>query len=113
MLLSKLIGYLVSVVIFFFALIFALASSYNPSRILVSCILFIVGFGLLFFIWRRQPSRLIQKIEIPGRIKAQELSCPNCSASLDLKKTKIVKGVMLVECEYCGNVFDLTEEPKW
>ena len=110
---QKVIGYLVSAVLFFLGLIYALASSYNPSRIAVSIVLFLAGFGILFFTWRRQPSKLVQKLEVPGKIAAQEIRCPNCSASITMDRIKVVQGTPLAECNYCGHVFELVEEPKW
>ena len=110
---QKLAGYLVSAVLLFFGVIYALASSYNPTRIAVSIVLFLAAFGILYFTWRRQPSQLVQRLEVPGRIKAQEIRCPNCSASIDMDHIKVVQGTPLAECTYCGNVFELTEEPKW
>ena len=113
MMVQKIAGYMASAVLFFLGVIYALASSYNPTRIAVSIVLFLAGFGILFFTWRRQPSQLVQKLEVPGKIKAQEIRCPNCSASIDMDHVKVVQGTPLAECTYCGHVFELVEEPKW
>jgi len=113
MMVQKLAGYLASAVLFFFAVIFAWASPYDPTRLAVSVVLFLAGFGILYFAWRRQPSQLVQKLEVPGKIRAQEIRCPNCSASIDMDHIKVVQGTPLAECTYCGHVFELVEEPKW
>jgi uncharacterized Zn-finger protein len=110
---QKIAGYLASAVLLFFAVIYALASSYESTRIAVSVVLFLAGFGMLLLTWRRQPSQIVQKLEVPGRIKAQEVRCPNCSASIAMDSIKIVEGTPLAECTYCGHVFELAEEPKW
>ena len=117
MMVQKIVGYLASAVLFFFGVIYALASSYDrsidPARIAVSVVLLLAGFGILFFTWRRQPSQLVQKLEVPGKIRAQEIRCPNCSASIDMDHMKVVQGTPLADCTYCGHVFELVEEPKW
>ena len=113
MTIQKIVGYMASAVLFFFGVIYALASSYNPTRIAVSVVLFLAGFGILLLTWRRQPSHIVQKLEVPGKIKAQEVRCPNCSASIAMDRIKVVQGTPLAECTYCGHVFELAEEPKW
>jgi len=113
MMLKTLVGYAVSAILLFFAVLFALASAYAPIRIWISALLFLAGFGILYFVWKRQPTRTVQKLEVPGKIKVQAIKCPNCSASIDMNQIKIVDGVPLVKCPYCGHAFQITEEPKW
>mgnify|MGYP000023414389 FL=1 len=110
---KTIIGYGVSAIILFFAILFALASAYAPIRIVVSIILFSAGFFILYFVWKRQPTKIIQKIEIPAQIKVHEIKCPNCSASLDIRQIKVTNGIPTIKCPYCGYVFEVTEEPKW
>jgi len=111
--LKTLVGYVVSTILLFFAVLFALASAYAPIRIWISALLFLAGFGILYFVWKQQPTQIVQKLEVPGRIKVQAIKCPNCSASIDMNQIKIVDGVPLVKCPYCGHTFQITEEPKW
>jgi len=111
--LKTVIGYGVSAILLFFAVLYALASVYAPMRIWISVLLFLAGFGMLYFVWKRQPTQIVQKLEVPGRIKVQAIKCPNCSASMDMNQIKIVDGVPLVRCPYCGHTFEITEEPKW
>jgi predicted Zn finger-like uncharacterized protein len=114
MMLKTVVGYVVSAILLFFAVLYALASSVeNPIRIWISALLFLAGFGILYFVWKRQPTQIVQKLEVPGRIKVQAIKCPNCSASIDMNQIKIVDGVPLVKCPYCGHTFEITEEPKW
>ncbi len=105
--------YIISVVLLVFAAIFALASAYAPIRLVTSALLFLGGFGILFYTRRLQSTQITQKLEIPGKIKVQTLRCPNCSASLDIKQVKIVKGLPSITCSYCNHTFEVTEEPKW
>jgi predicted Zn finger-like uncharacterized protein len=120
MLLKEIVGYVISAILLFFAVIFAWASSYVPLelitrvfRLVTSAFLFIAGFGILYYIRRQKPTQIIQKLEVPGQIKVQPIRCPNCGASLDISQTKIIDGVPSIKCSYCGHTFEVTEEPKW
>ena len=105
-------GAIVIAVLFFFGVVFALASVYYPIRLAVAALLFIAGFGIAYYI-TKQPTQIVQKLEVPGQMKAISLKCPNCSASLDVSNIKIKSGVPYATCTYCGHTFEITEEPKW
>jgi predicted Zn finger-like uncharacterized protein len=108
------IGYIVSAVLLFFAVVFALASAADaPIRLVTSAFLFLAGFGMLYYIRTQKPMQITQRLEVPGKVKAQTLECPNCSASLDISQVRIMKGIPSVKCSYCGHSFEVTEEPKW
>jgi uncharacterized membrane protein len=106
------LGTLAVAVLFFFGIIFAIASVYEPTRLFVAAFLFIVGFGIAYYLTKK-PKTIIQKLEVSGRMKAVEIKCPNCAASVDVGKIKIESGVPYANCTYCGHVFEVTEEPKW
>jgi transposase-like protein len=74
--------------------------------------LFVVGFGIAYYISRR-PKTIVQRLELSGQMKAVPLKCPNCSASVNTSKIKIVSGVPYATCPYCGQTFEVAEEPKW
>jgi uncharacterized membrane protein len=99
-------------VLFFFGIIFAFATNYWPTGLIVSAMLFVVGFGIIYFI-SRKPKTIVQKLEVSGQMKAAPLKCPNCSAPLDANQIKIVSGVPYATCPYCKHTFEVTEEPKW
>jgi predicted Zn finger-like uncharacterized protein len=104
-------------VLFFFAVIFALASSVAASstRLITSLLLFIIGIAIVVGIYytNRKPKTVIQQLEISGQMKGAPIKCPNCSASINADQIKIVAGVPYVKCPYCGTTFEVTEEPKW
>jgi len=106
------------VVLFFFGIIFAVASAYEPTRLTVAAWLFGAGFGiaiisLISHLLTRKPTTITQRLELSGPMKAVELKCPNCSAAVDAKEIKIVSGVPYATCPYCGQTFEVAEEPKW
>jgi len=106
------LGAIAIAVLFFFGIIFAIASIAAPTRLIVAALLFIVGFGIAYYITKK-PKTIIQKLELSGEMKSVALKCPNCSASVDAKQVKIVSGVPYATCPYCGQTFEIVEEPKW
>jgi len=106
------LGAIAIAVLFFFGIIFALASVYAPTRLIVAALLFVVGFGIAYYITKK-PKTIIQRLEVSGQMKTVALRCPTCSASVDANQIKIVSGVPYATCPYCGNTFEVTEEPKW
>lgn len=109
------LGVVVVGILFFFGIIFALASVYAPTRLIVSVLLFAVGFIIIYVmnIMTKKPRTIIQRLEMSGEMKSVPLKCPNCSASIDTAQIKIVSGVPYATCTYCGQTFQVTEEPKW
>ncbi len=110
--LKTVLGAIAIAVLLFFGIVFALASVYAPTRLVVATLLFVVSFGIAYYITRK-PKTIIQRLELSGQMKAVALKCPNCSASVNSEKIKIVSGVPYATCPYCGQTFEITEEPKW
>ena len=110
--LKTVLGAIAIAVLFFFGIIFALATNYWPTGLIVSAMFFIVCFGIAYFITKK-PKTIIQSLEVSGQMKAVALKCPNCSASVDANQIKIVSGVPYATCPYCGHTFEVAEEPKW
>ena len=119
---GAIIGGIAAGFVFFFAVIFALASSYqgltaaeSQTRLITSIILFVIGLALVVGIYfiTRTPKTVIQKVEMSGEMKAAQIKCPNCGGSINASEIKIVQGVPYVKCPYCGTTFEVAEEPKW
>jgi len=110
--LKTVLGAVATAVLFFFGIVFALASIYAPTRLIVAALLFVVGFGVAYYITKK-PKTIVQRLEVSGQMKAVSLKCPNCSASVSADGIKIVSGVPYATCPYCGQTFEITEEPKW
>jgi predicted Zn finger-like uncharacterized protein len=111
------LGAIAVTVLFFFAIVLALAASVQATttRLVTSGLLFIIGLAVIVGIYyvTRKPKTVIQRLEVSGQMKAEAIKCPNCSASIDANQIKIVSGVPYVKCPYCGTTFEVTEEPKW
>jgi DNA-directed RNA polymerase subunit RPC12/RpoP len=110
--LKTILGAIAVVILSFFAIIFAFATNYWPTGLIVSAMLFLVCFGITYFM-SKKPKTIVQKLEVSGQMQAVSIKCPNCSASVDAKQIKIVSGVPYATCPYCGNTFQVAEEPKW
>ncbi|MFB0543207.1 MAG: hypothetical protein ACETVR_00350 [Candidatus Bathyarchaeia archaeon] len=112
---SRLLGYALASTLFLLGLLFAWASSvrYTTSRLGVALISIASALAILYLLQRGKPTEIVQRVELSGPIKAQELQCPYCSASLDLDQVKVVDGVPMIKCPYCGRSFEVTEKPKW
>jgi uncharacterized membrane protein len=110
--LKNVLGAIVIAVLLFFGIIFALASIYESTRLIVAALLFIVAFGIAYYLTREQKT-IVQKLEVSGDMKAVALKCPNCAASVDVNSIKMVSGVPYATCPYCGHTFEVSEEPKW
>ena len=110
--LKNVLGAIVIAVLLFFGIIFALASIYESTRLIVAALLFVVAFGIAYYLTREQKT-IVQKLEVSGEMKAVALKCPNCAASVDANSIKMVSGVPYATCPYCGHTFEVSEEPKW
>jgi predicted Zn finger-like uncharacterized protein len=109
------LGGLAVATVWFFAVIFAMASSDDSSRFFTSVILFVVGLAIVAGIYytTRKPKTVIQQLEVSGQMHAAQIKCPHCSANIDASQIQINAGVPYVKCPYCGTTFEVTEEPKW
>ena len=116
--LKTVLGAIAIAVLFFFGIIFAWSTGANISvelkatRLIIAAMLFVVGFGIAYYITKK-PKTIVQRLELSGQMKAVALKCPNCSASVNADKIKIVSGVPYATCPYCGQTFEVAEEPKW
>jgi DNA-directed RNA polymerase subunit RPC12/RpoP len=110
--LKNVLGAIVIAVLLFFGIIFAWASVFDSTRLIVAALLFVVAFGIAYYLTRQQKT-IVQKLEVSGDMKAVALKCPNCGASVDANSIKIVSGVPYATCPYCGHTFEVSEEPKW
>jgi hypothetical protein len=99
----------------FLGIIFLLASAYASSRLLVGTILVAAGLGIAFLAWKAGVGQAPVKYELqmPGGLKVGSIKCPNCGAGLDPSRMQLKQGVPTIKCSYCGNEFEVAEEPKW
>jgi len=109
----KILIYVVSAVLVFLGLIFMISVNLGIEYFLVGLAFLAVAGLLLFLGWERKPLEIKQTVTVTGPLKVREIHCPNCNALVDATKTEVVDGKPFVTCSYCGNKFELTEEPTW
>jgi len=111
---TKIIAAFAAAVLFFFGIIFAIAASvqYAETRLIVAVLFFGSGIILVYYV-SRGPKTVVQRLEVSGEMKVVGIKCPNCGASVDANRIKIVSGVPYATCPYCGRTFEVAEEPKW
>jgi DNA-directed RNA polymerase subunit RPC12/RpoP len=111
------LGAITTAVLFFFGLIFVIASSVEQTatRLVTGLSFFAVGIVVAYFTYLsiKKPVSIVQRLEISGKMGAAQIKCPHCSASIESNRIKVVSGVPYVTCPYCGTTFEITEEPKW
>ena len=109
----KILIYVVSAALVFLGLIFMISVNLGIVYFLEGLVFLVVA-GLLFFLGReKKPLEIKQTVTVTGPLKVREIHCPNCGALVDPTKTEVVDGKPFVTCGFCGNKFELTEEPTW
>ncbi len=107
----KILLYLASTALIFFGLVFLISTV--PGANITGLIMLAVAGLLIYLAYERKPVEIKQTLEISGAPTVKEVRCPNCGAILDPKTVQVVDGRPYMTCTYCGNKFELTEEPKW
>jgi phage FluMu protein Com len=115
---GKIIGYIIAAILILFGILFVLASYAASSRLFVGLILLAIGFGIIVLIKMNEPKpdqkvEIVQKVELSGSVRAQDLKCKQCGATLDSGSVTVQAGAVFVKCPYCKSQYQVTEEPKW
>jgi DNA-directed RNA polymerase subunit RPC12/RpoP len=112
--LLRVLIYIVSAILIILGLLFMIASYADISRFFVG-LAFLVVAGVLIYLGRgeKKPIEIRQTVNLSGTPVVKEVKCPNCGAIVDPTKVEVITGKPYVTCSYCGNKFELTEEPKW
>lgn len=109
----RILIYVVSAVLIFLGLVFMVSVNLGTVYFLEGLVFLVIA-GLLLFLGReKKPLEIKQTLTVTGPLKVNEIHCPNCGALVDATKTEVVDGKPFVTCRFCGNKFELTEEPTW
>jgi hypothetical protein len=112
----KLLAYPLGAVLGLLGLMFVVGAQGQPLRIVVGLILMAAAVALVWMSYlspRPTNTTLVQKIDLSGDVKLQDLTCRACGATLSQKSVKVEAGAVFVHCEYCGAAYQLEEQPKW
>jgi DNA-directed RNA polymerase subunit RPC12/RpoP len=110
---TKVFVYAVSAILIVLGLLFIISYNLGASYFLIGLVMLVVAGGLLYLSRGQQTVEIKQTLNLSGTPTVKEVKCPNCGALVDPTKPQIVAGRPYVTCAYCGNKFELTEEPKW
>jgi ribosomal protein S27AE len=76
-----------------------------------------IGLVIVWFANRKVAAPGEQKVtydvNLSGDVQLEKFECENCGGSLSSKNVKMMAGAPMVECPYCGKVYQLAEKPKW
>jgi len=109
----KIFIYLASAILIFLGVIFVISTNLGISYFFEGLVFLVVAGLLLVLMREKKPLEIKQTVVVTGPVKVKEVRCPNCSAIVDPTKPEIIAGKPYVTCSYCGNKFELTEEPTW
>jgi len=116
---GKIIGYISSAIAIFFGVIFiygAFSPDGQPVWLIIGAISVLVGFGIIWFIARKQATgdeEVKVQIDLSGDVNLDTLTCESCGGQLSPEHISMVAGAPVVACPFCGTSYQLTEEPKW
>jgi hypothetical protein len=118
----KIIAYIIAAVLMIFGFLFILgagnASGGGWSWVIIGIVLFLIGFGLIFWASRQKTSaaggdNVTLKVDLPANVAMDTLKCKSCGGALTPENIQMVAGAPVVTCPYCHTTYQLTEEPKW
>ncbi len=119
----KAAGYVATFVLAVFGILFLMSAraeyTANPgSRIITGLALIGVAAGIVVAIKRSGPKpgqkiEVVQKIDLTGGIKADQLKCQQCAAPLSKDSVSVREGAVFINCPYCKSTYQITEQPKW
>ena len=105
--------YLISAVFLFLGVIFIISANLGLIYFLEGSIFIGIAILIVYFSREKKPIEIKQTMEISGTPTVKEVKCPNCGAILNPDTVQVIDGRPYMTCTYCGNKFELTEEPKW
>ena len=112
----KLIAYPLAALLAALGLMFVAGAQGQPLRIVVGVVLMAAA-GALIWLALQQPkpsvTTIVQKIDLSGNVKLQDLTCRACGGTLGKESVAVKAGAVFVNCQYCGATYQIEEEPKW
>jgi MFS superfamily sulfate permease-like transporter len=112
----KLVAYPLAVLVGLLGIVFIAGSQGVALRIVVG-VIFLLAAGAIVWLVRHQTPQVtttvVQKIDLSGDVKLENLTCRNCGGTLSEKSLEVRAGAVFVHCEYCGTAYQLEEDVKW
>jgi hypothetical protein len=112
----KLVAYPLAALLAALGLMFVVGAQGQTMRIVVGVVLWAAA-GALIWLALQQPkasvTTVVQKIDLSGDVKLQDLVCRACGGTLGKESVTVKAGAVFVNCQYCGAAYQIEEEPKW
>ena len=105
--------YFMSACLLFIGLIFIISTANFPWDNIEGAVFIGIAIMIIYFSLGRKPVEIKQTLDLSGAATVKEIKCPNCGGILNPDKVQVIDGKPFMTCDYCGNKFEITEEPKW
>ena len=113
----KLIAYPLAFLLALMGIVFVGAGARGQPLTLVAGIVFMAAAAALVWLALQRPQQTTitveQKIDLPGKVNIQEMTCRSCGAGLSKDSIAVKAGAIYVSCPYCGAGYQLEEDAKW
>jgi len=112
----KLVAYPLAALLATFGLVFIVGAQGQIWSIVVGVIMWTAAGALVWLALQKpKPSvtTVVQKIDLSGEVKLQNLTCRACGGTLAKESVSVKAGAVFVNCPYCGAAYQIEEEPKW
>ena len=112
----KLIAYPLAALLTAGGIIFVVGAQGRVMTMIAGVVLLTAAGALVWLALQRpKPSTttVVQKIDLSGDVKLQDLTCRACGGTLSKESVAVKAGGVFVNCSYCGAAYQIEEEPKW
>ena len=112
----KLVAYPLVALLAALGLMFVVGAQGQSMRVVVGVVL-LAAAGALIWLALQKPAQstttIVQKIDLSGDVKLQDLKCQSCGGTLGKESVTVKAGAVFVNCQYCGAAYQIEEAPKW
>jgi hypothetical protein len=110
------VSYVLAVVLGLLGIVFIAGHQGVVLRIVVGGVMLAAAIALAVAARLRpkvEQRNIVQKIDLSGDVRAEEMKCTKCGAQLDRDSIEVRAGAIFVSCRYCQSSYQLEEAPKW
>jgi len=111
----KFVAYLLAVLLGLLGFVFVTEAQGQWMRLAVGVVLMCAAVALVLLARHqaKHVTTIVQKIDLPGDVHLEGLTCRSCGGSLGKESISVKAGAVFIDCEFCGTAYQLDEEPKW
>lgn len=111
----KLVTYPLAAALMALGLMFVVGAQGQGMRIVVGVVLMAAAGAFIWLAMQKptQTTTIVQKIDLSGDVKLQDLKCQSCGGTLGKESVTVKAGAVFVNCQYCGAAYQIEEAPKW